>query len=91
MHRSSHAQAHTHACFDPYCKFRYSERDLQILGMIARGDTFAEIANKMNLASSTIRNRLSHLYREMGVRSSTAAVVQAYRRGLLNLEDIPLD
>jgi len=43
----------------------------------------AEIADKMNIAPSTLRNTFSDIYERLGVRSRPAAVKEAQRLGLI--------
>lgn len=54
-----------------------SERDREIVNGVCKGMTFKEIARELNLAPSTVSNRLYRLYHRLGVtsRASLARLV----------------
>jgi len=56
-------------------------REREILGLIARGLADKEIAQQLGLSNSTIRNRVSAIYRKIGLKRRSAAVVWARERG----------
>ena len=55
----------------------------QILQRVAGGRTAREIGEELHLAEKTVKNQLSSIYRKLGVRNSSQAVAEGYRRGLL--------
>lgn len=55
----------------------------QILQRVASGRTAREIGEELYLAEKTVKNHLSSIYRKLGVRNSSQAVAEGYRRGLL--------
>lgn len=59
-----------------------SQRDRQLLGLLARGLTTEQIASQLFLSPKTVRNRLSELYRALGVANRAAAVAAAYELGM---------
>ena len=61
-----------------------SEREQQILTLLAQGFDNAHIAVKLKLAEQTVRNYVSRLYARIGVRSRAEAVVWARRSGLVH-------
>jgi len=63
-------------------------REKQLLMLIARGLSNAEIADKLYLSEGTIRNYASELFGKMGVTDRTQATVAALRHGIINLNDI---
>jgi DNA-binding NarL/FixJ family response regulator len=65
---------------------RPSERELQLLALMADGLTDAEIAEKLSISPKTMRSRLHALRMKMHARTRTHAVAIAFRRGLLEVE-----
>jgi DNA-binding NarL/FixJ family response regulator len=60
------------------------DAELRLLTLLASGRTTPEIATELGVAPKTVRNRLSLLYRRLGVRSRAEAVRVAEARDLLN-------
>ncbi len=59
-----------------------TEREREILGLIAEGATNREIAETLFLSPHTIKERTSALYRKLGARNRADAVQRAQRLGL---------
>ncbi len=62
---------------------RLSEREREVLGLIARGSTNREIAARLHLSAYTIKEHTSALYRKLEVRNRAEAVRRAERLGLI--------
>jgi two-component system nitrate/nitrite response regulator NarL len=60
-----------------------SPRELEILSLVADGDTTAQAAERLHLSSATIKSHLQNVYGKLGVTDRSAAVAEAIRRGLL--------
>jgi LuxR family maltose regulon positive regulatory protein len=60
-----------------------SERELEVLALIAAGETNGEIAGKLFVSISTVKTHINNLYRKLGARSRTQAVARARELGLL--------
>ena len=60
-----------------------SDRERQVLEMIAGGATNKEIAERLYLSPHTIKDHTSTLYRKLGARNRTEAIRCAQRLGLL--------
>jgi LuxR family maltose regulon positive regulatory protein len=60
-----------------------SERELEVLGLIAAGLSNKEIADQLVIALGTVKAHTSSIYGKMGVRSRTKAVARAQDLGLL--------
>jgi two-component system NarL family response regulator len=60
-------------------------RELEVLGMVARGLSNKEIAIFLNLSSHTVRNHLMNLMDKLGVSDRTDAVVTGVKQGLIRL------
>jgi len=63
-------------------------REKQLLILIARGLSNADIAEKIYLSEGTVRNYASALFNRMGVADRTQAAVSALRYGIISLDDI---
>ncbi len=63
-------------------------REKQILTLIARGYSNADIAAELYLSEGTVRNYASALFTRIGVTDRTQAAIAALRYGIIGLEDI---
>jgi two-component system response regulator DesR len=60
-----------------------SEREREVLDLIAAGSTNREIAETLYLSPHTVKEHTSALYRKLGARNRAEAVQRAQRLGLL--------
>jgi LuxR family maltose regulon positive regulatory protein len=60
-----------------------SERELEVLALIAAGDSNAKIADKLFVSKSTVKTHINNLYHKLGARSRTQAVSRAREMSLL--------
>src|SRR3954447_13055811 len=60
-----------------------SERERQVLEMIASGSTNREIAARLFLSPHTVKDHTSALYRKIGARNRAQAILRAQRLGIL--------
>jgi DNA-binding NarL/FixJ family response regulator len=60
-----------------------SERERQVLGLVAAGATNREIAVKLHLSPYTVKDYASSLYRKLEVRNRLEAVKRAEKLGLI--------
>ena len=60
-----------------------SERELEILALIARGHSNKEIASQLFIAEGTVKNHVTHILGKLGVRDRTQAALKARELGLL--------
>ena len=58
-------------------------REVDVLGLLARGRSNREIAGRLVLAPKTVSNHVEHIYAKLGVSSRAAATLYATRHGLL--------
>jgi DNA-binding NarL/FixJ family response regulator len=65
-----------------------SERELEVLRLLAQGYSNPEIAQKLHLAAGTVRNYVSTILQKLGVGDRTQAAVVALQRGLINHSDL---
>lgn len=59
-----------------------TERDLQILNLLAQGLQNKEIASQLGISEKTVRNTLSTIYRKLGICSRTEALRLYHLHGL---------
>ncbi len=60
-----------------------SGRERAVLALLAEGESAPEIAQRLGLATSTVKSHLANMYEKLGVSDRAAAVAEAMRRGLL--------
>jgi DNA-binding NarL/FixJ family response regulator len=60
-----------------------TERELEILRLLAGGYANREIADALHLAPGTVKNHVSNVLLKLGVRDRTRAVLRALHLGLL--------
>jgi DNA-binding NarL/FixJ family response regulator len=60
-----------------------SQRELEVLGLVARGVGNREAAARLFISEATVKTHLMHIYAKLGVNDRAAAVAAAFDRGLL--------
>jgi DNA-binding NarL/FixJ family response regulator len=60
-----------------------SQRELEVLSLIAQGTTNREAAVQLFISEATVKTHLLHIYAKLGVKDRAAAVAEAFSRGLL--------
>uniref|UniRef100_A0A831U5F1 Response regulator transcription factor n=1 Tax=Thermus islandicus TaxID=540988 RepID=A0A831U5F1_9DEIN len=63
-----------------------TEREVQILKLLAQGYTNLEIASELGLSEKTVRNRLSEIFQKLHLNNRTQAALYAIREGLAQPE-----
>ncbi len=65
-----------------------TEREVEVLKLIARGKANKQIARELFVAMSTVKTHVNNLYRKLNVGSRTQAALYAARIGLVATEEI---
>lgn len=62
---------------------RLTPRESDVLRLIARGCTYAQIADRLGISLHTVTTHVKNTYRKLGVRSGAAAVMRGVELRLL--------
>jgi len=65
-----------------------SDREMEMLKLLATGISNKEIAEKLCLSLRTVKAHMSNIFTKMNVASRSEALVEALRKGLLTLDDV---
>jgi DNA-binding NarL/FixJ family response regulator len=60
-----------------------SGREVEVLGLVAKGQTNAEIGRALHISEATVKTHLLRIFSKLDVSDRTAAVTTAMARGLL--------
>jgi DNA-binding NarL/FixJ family response regulator len=63
-----------------------SEREIEILRLIAQGRSNKEIASQLGLVEGTVKNHLTHIFGKLGAADRTQAITIAMKRQILQIE-----
>lgn len=68
---------------EPNVQFDLTDQQINLLKMIADGKTNAEIARKLFVTTRTVKNYLTAIYNELGVRNRAQAIAVAAKNKLI--------
>ena len=63
-----------------------TSREQQVLALVVEGVANGEIACKLGIAASTVKNHISSIFEKLGVTQRTEAVAVAIKRGIVRIE-----
>jgi DNA-binding NarL/FixJ family response regulator len=64
-----------------------TDREMEILRFIARGNSNKEIARSLHISQQTVKNHMTAILRKLAVNDRTQAAVYALKRGWIRLQD----
>ena len=62
-----------------------SEREMEVLQLLADGQSTPEIATTMFISQKTVKNHLASIYEKIDARDRTQAVIRAVRLGIIKI------
>src|SRR5215212_6060528 len=65
-----------------------TERELEIITALARGQSNKQIARGLSISEKTVRNHVSNIYKKLHVYDRTQAVLYAIREGLIEADGL---
>lgn len=80
---SRRAVAHTEASGRAIPPVTLSEREREVLALVAEGCSNAEIGRRLYIGEATVKTHLAKSYEKLGVNDRTSAVLRALDLGLL--------
>jgi len=68
-----------------------SEREMEVLRLLAQGKSNREIADQLVITELTVRTHVSNILGKLHLASRTQAALYALKEGLASLNDVPAD
>jgi len=71
------------------CPALLTDRELNVLALIAEGNTNSAIARSLHLSAATVKTHVAHLMHKLKARDRAHAVALAYRSGHVTVPGPP--
>lgn len=62
-----------------------SEREIEVLRLMAKGDANKEIAAQLHITDSTVKTHISNIFQKLNAKDRTEAVMQAVKKGIIKI------
>ncbi len=64
-------------------EFELSQREKEVLTLLAEGNNYQEIADRLIISVDTVRHHIRNIYKKLHVHSQSEAVAKAIRKGII--------
>ena len=64
-----------------------SMREIEVLGLVSRGNSNKDIADKLYITEATVKSHFVHIFAKLGVADRTAAVTVALKMKIIRLDN----
>ena len=75
--------ARTLSCGDPAELAPVTAREREVLTLVARGLSNAEVSGRLGISPTTVKTHIGHLLAKLGVRTRAQLVMIAYESGVV--------
>ena len=82
LNKFEHTQSNGHVLHENKSKDKLSEREKEVLKLVASGYTSIEIGTRLIISGQTVNTHIKNIYRKLNVRTRAQAVSFAANRGL---------
>ena len=65
-----------------------TEREREVLNLLAEGLVKKEIADRLSISSSTVVTHVSHIYAKLNATNAPSAINRAYRMGIFSTRNV---
>jgi DNA-binding NarL/FixJ family response regulator len=62
-----------------------SEREIEVLTLVAKGAANKEIATQLNITNSTVKTHITSIFQKLNASDRTEAVTQAIKKGIIRI------
>ena len=62
-----------------------TEREIEVLTLIAKGSANKEIAEELHISNSTVKTHIASIFQKLGTNDRTEAVTMALKKGIIKL------